>query len=499
MAGTRKRVLLSCIGSNDAGALEKEREGKKRGDGTILSILAHRRFDEVWLLWNEAKTKDGTPYRDILAYLRREIHERHGLSPARIHDRMIAPRDVADHLSVFPEMKATLEKIFQEPGLNHAEVFAGISSGTPAMQISWVLFAEADMFPLKLLRSIEEGHARGGERVRDIPLGTDILPKIQQWRAYQKIFAGEEKGDLFTVEDPTNLSPDLLRVLEKADKIFIHGETGTGKEVLANTIAEALRLRNRLVPVNCGAIPRDLIESELFGHEKGAFTGADKQKPGLIEQSDKGIIFLDEINSMPLDVQVKLLRFLDNGSFRRIGGVKEQTSKARVIAASNGDIMAMIEKGEFRQDLFYRLREIELFIPPLRERRHRIGPLVREFLAEKEITRPLPASVLSILEEHPYPGNVRELRLLVMRLLHMHPDLEGLTPTRVRTQLARLSTPVGQDPVIPDVLHGKVMDLVKQLLAQLAVQQTGSQNKAAQLLGVTHPTVKKLVEGGKDR
>ncbi len=212
----------------------------------------------------------------------------------------------------------------------------------------------------------------------------------------------------------------LIRRLAPLDvTMLIQGETGTGKELAATLIHRySQRCAGRFLPVNCAALPEALLESELFGHEKGAFTGASQAKQGLVEAADKGTLFLDEINSMPMSFQVKLLRFLQDRTYMRLGGSKLRSADVRIIAAGNTDLRQEVEAGRFREDLFYRLNVMPLEIPPLRERREDIAELTYFFLRkvsriyEKNVSR-VSRKALSQLTAYDWPGNVRELENVI--------------------------------------------------------------------------------------
>jgi transcriptional regulator with GAF, ATPase, and Fis domain len=223
-------------------------------------------------------------------------------------------------------------------------------------------------------------------------------------------------------------SEAMGRVLGRADQVagtdttvMLLGETGTGKEIVAQRIHGRSRRRTRaMVTVNCAALPSELVESELFGHERGAFTGAGATRIGRFELADGSTLFLDEIGELPTRLQAKLLRVLQTGQFERLGGHRTLTTDARVLAASNRDLLQAVRAGDFRMDLFYRLNVFPIVIPPLRERPEDIPPLVRHFLrhfAEKTGKRidTVPRSTMRVLQNHGWPGNVRELRNLVER------------------------------------------------------------------------------------
>jgi transcriptional regulator with PAS, ATPase and Fis domain len=211
---------------------------------------------------------------------------------------------------------------------------------------------------------------------------------------------------------------------------LITGETGTGKEVMANAIRQMGPRQNKpFIAINCAAIQSTVLESELFGYEAGAFTGAEKRKHGLMEVADSGILFLDEISSMPLEMQPKLLRAIEEQTFRRVGGTTELKVDVQIIAASNRDLPAMVAENNFRSDLYYRLRVVDLHLPPLRERKDDIPDLVGFFIRQNNgrmganITGVTPRA-LHALVEHPWPGNVRELRNVIERAMLFCDDAE---------------------------------------------------------------------------
>jgi two-component system, NtrC family, response regulator AtoC len=255
------------------------------------------------------------------------------------------------------------------------------------------------------------------------------------------------QGDLDWVVGDTpamrQVYDEAMRAAQVCASVLITGETGTGKEVLAQAIRKAgPRANQPFVPINCAALPDTMIESELFGHEAGAFTGATKRKPGLIEVADAGILFLDEISSTKQDMQAKMLRVLDEQRFRRIGGVTEINVDVQVLAASNRDLPAMIREGAFREDLYYRLKVVDLHLPPLRQRLADIPALVGTFVRQinlrtgNQIAGISPRAV-DALKAHPWPGNIRELRHTIERAMlfcdediidvgHLPPELRAL-------------------------------------------------------------------------
>jgi DNA-binding NtrC family response regulator len=217
----------------------------------------------------------------------------------------------------------------------------------------------------------------------------------------------------------------IAQVAPTGSTVLIQGETGTGKELVARAIHERSARRERpLIKVNCAALPRDLVESELFGHEKGAFTGATQQRRGRFELADGGTLFLDEAGELPLETQAKLLRVLQEREFERVGGARSLTTDVRVIAATNRDLQARVADGGFRADLYYRLNVFPIIVPPLRERRDDIPGLVKHFAAKaaRKLGRALDSVSPAFIERasgHDWPGNIRELENFVERAIIM--------------------------------------------------------------------------------
>jgi two-component system NtrC family response regulator len=294
-------------------------------------------------------------------------------------------------------------------------------------------------------------------------------------------------------------SPEMLRVLRDIEKIaptdvtvLLLGESGTGKELLARAIHKMSgRVRAPFVPINCAAIPETLLESELFGHERGAFTGAVKQNIGRIEGADHGTLFLDEIGDVPLLMQVKLLRFLQDQIVERIGGRKPVQVDVRIVCATNQDLDRLMAEGRFREDLYYRLNEVAVRVPPLRER---LGDVVvlsscflRRFAAEYgRPVRGFTSAALAMIKDHPWPGNVRELENRVKRAVVM---ADG--PLLSATDLG-LSAP-GEEPQSLGIRAARAR--AEREVLQLALAQAGSNlSKAAKLLGISRPTLYDLMQ-----
>jgi Nif-specific regulatory protein len=274
--------------------------------------------------------------------------------------------------------------------------------------------------------------------------------------------------------------------------VLVRGESGTGKELIARAIHyTSPRKDNTFVAVNCAALSENLLESELFGHEKGAFTGADRQRVGRFEQADGGTLFIDEVGDIPLSTQVKLLRVLQEREFERVGGNKTIKVDVRVIAATSKDLEEMVENDEFREDLFYRLNVISIRIPPLRERRSDISPLISHFISryavenDKEIEG-VSKEAMDVLMKHDYPGNVRELENAIERAVVMaRGTLITAEDLPVHIRSTRSESESSYSNIEGRSLPEMVENLERHLIADALEESDGNQSKAAELLGIS--------------
>jgi DNA-binding NtrC family response regulator len=344
----------------------------------------------------------------------------------------------------------------------------------------------------RLRAMIEAGRAAAGGHELPRPAGEPEPP------------AAPQRSEAASRIDIISIHPKMCRVLEIAGKIaatdstvLIQGESGTGKELVARWVHErSRRASGPFVEINCGALPENLLESQLFGHEKGSFTGAVHRQLGLFEVADSGTIFLDEIGEMGLDMQVKLLRVLQSREFRRIGGSHVVKVDVRVIAATNRELKAEVEKGRFRTDLFYRLNVIALDLPPLRERREEIPHLVEAFCARFAAERGLPRKTfapagIEALQKLRWDGNVRELENAVERLILL-----------ARGDVVEVGDIEEHLEKTPDVALDcgfaltLTLDEVKRLhVGRVLAQNGGNKMKTARVLGVNVKTLYNLLRG----
>lgn len=315
----------------------------------------------------------------------------------------------------------------------------------------------------------------------------------------------------------------LARLMQTDLTVMISGESGTGKELVARALHDYGRRRNGpFVPINMAAIPRELIESELFGHEKGAFTGASQRATGRFEQAEGGTLFLDEIGDMPMEAQTRLLRVLQQGEYTTVGGRTAIKTDVRIVAATNRDLRQLINQGLFREDLYFRLNVVPIRLPPLRERAEDIPDLIRHFLAKGEDEGLPPKSIdadgMEILKRYRWPGNVRELENLVRRLAALYTE-ETIGANILEAELAEpdfgrpseqapVDEPLGSsvertlnrlfanhgDDLPPPGLYDRILrDVEKPLFSMSLAATRGNQIKAAHLLGINRNTLRKKI------
>jgi len=304
---------------------------------------------------------------------------------------------------------------------------------------------------------------------------TDVLSKVEAQQHFPKII-GQDRN----IRGVFN---QILRVAPTDSTVLISGDSGTGKELVATSIYE--HRDKPFIKLNCVAIPEGLLESELFGHEKGAFTGANGKKLGKFEMANGGTIFLDEIADMPLTTQAKILRALQEKEFERVGGTDSIKVDVRFIAATNKDITRMVKEGEFREDLYYRLNVISIYLPPLRERKRDIPLLVDHFLKNAPKPAQVSSGALELLMAYSWPGNVRELQNTIERAAVMSDGL--IQPSHVPPHIVG---DLESQMVMPSLSEGvslnvRLREIEKGMMIQALRKTRGVQARAAELLGLT--------------
>ena len=331
---------------------------------------------------------------------------------------------------------------------------------------------------------------------------------IKERDELKKILEEKEIPDHIICE--SGLMKKVLLIISQAVKInenptiLLTGESGVGKEVVARYAHSiSKRKNNRFIAVNCSAIPAELMESELFGYEKGAFTGANKRKIGIFEAANKGTVFLDEIGDMPLNLQGKLLRVLQEKKITRVGGYDEIPVDVMIIAATNKNLENLVKEGKFREDLYYRLNVLPVHIPPLRERKEDIIPLANYFMEKltgKKDQQFFTKAVEKFLIEYPFPGNVRELKNAIERAYILAFGKLPITMEHIEFLSKSQKTPLKDNFILPD--EGiSLEELEKSLIRQALEKANGNKSKAAKLLGLTRSKFRtrlKLLKSDRD-
>ncbi len=386
------------------------------------------------------------------------------------------------------------------PGMDGLELLAWCSTNTPGMPVIIITAhgtVDSAVEALKLgaydyiTKPFEQGELKM------------VIEKALRREEASRGALHEDEAGRFAIIGRTPSMKQVYGLIEKvADSpttVLISGESGTGKELVARALHDSSRRRNEpFVQVNCGAIPENLFESELFGYEKGAFTGAVSSKPGRFELADGGTLFLDEVGELPLDLQVKLLRVLQDGTFERVGGVRSIQADVRVVAATNRDLLREVKRGAFREDLFYRLNVIPIRLPPLRDRTEDIPLLVEHFLRKfnsrlgKDV-QSVSAEAMAALMSHRWPGNIRELENLMERSV-----LLAETDTLGNRDLPGLGAdPFGDAEEAEDIEELGLKDYVRVYTARLErariqralEQEDGNVTRASKRLGISRKSL----------
>jgi DNA-binding NtrC family response regulator len=395
------------------------------------------------------------------------------------------------------------------PGIDGYEVFEVLSTQPTTAAIPFVfLSARAER------EDIRRGMALGADDYLTKPFTrTDLLDAIVVRLKRRRVETksgqglGERRSGQSDRPPPPEqqrivvVDPQMVEVLAQVDRfarspmaVLVLGETGVGKEVIAEEIHVRSARKGRFVPVNCAALTETLLESELFGHEKGAFTGAVRAQEGLFEAAEGGTLFLDEIGELPLSTQVKLLRVLEDKKVMRVGGRTARAIDVRFVSATHRDIEHEVERGAFRQDLYFRLSGITMSVPPLRARPQDIAPLVDRFVAAscRAVHRtPSPrvsAEALTILLRYGWPGNIRELRNVVERAVLLC-EGDQLLPVHLPQKLSSLPPPASRGVDPRSRLLQEMEQVERQRVIDALAQCGGNQTQAAEVLGISRRTL----------
>ena len=472
-----KKILVSWVGRTDIRAIA---ECEIVGLGPIAQAVDTQTFDEIVLI-------SDYPEQEVTAFLG-WLAKRTSVRITRQVARLTSPTNFAE---IYEVAVSTISETLTLSGKDNLLTFH-LSPGTPAMAAVWILLAKT-RFPATLIQSSKDH----GVVVADIPfdISAEFIPRTSDDRLQRQVAALPPEAPEFN--DIIHRSPQMQRLIAKARlaaprdvPVLIEGESGTGKELFARAIhCSSLRNDRPFVAVNCGAIPSELVESEFFGHKKGAFTGAATDRTGYFEAADGGTLFLDEIGELPLSAQVKILRVLQEREVMRLGDARPVKVDVRIVAATNRSLVQEVAARRFRQDLFYRLAVAVLYIPPLRERQGDIGLLVDHFLSgETGEQKKISAGARNLLLHHPWPGNVRELLNTLRRADVWNPgdtiqaeDIrEAMFPVDLQPSEHVLNRNMGEDFNIQEV-----MGEVARHYLQRGMNECGAnKSKAAKLLGL---------------
>jgi len=464
------------------------------GLGPVGQAVEARSYAEVVLLNNWEKSKS----ENYVLWLK----ERTSSQITIKHIQLSGPTNFGE---IHQAATAVISEKIQEQGPNAGLVFH-LSPGTPAMAAVWILLAKT-RFPAELIESSREHGVRAAAVPFDISADfiPDLLRKPDQ--ALERLAAGLP-ADAPEFDDIIHRSEVMQRVVLKTRRIaprsisvLIEGESGTGKELFARAIHDASPRREKpFVAINCGAIPTELVESELFGHEKGSFTGAATARVGHFEAAHQGTLFFDEIGELPKEMQVKLLRTLQAGEVKRIGATTPRKVDVRIIAATNRNLIEEVAAGSFREDLFYRLAVAVIRLPPLREREGDVSLLVDQFLdrINRESSnepgfrqKKISASARNLLLCHSWPGNVRELQNTLTRAAVWSLD-EELGEDDIREALlpvpasgnkgkdAIFDQPLDQGIDLPEIIKTVAVHYLERALEK----NNGNKTKTAETLGL---------------
>ena len=464
--------------------------------GPVMRLLEQKesrdQYDAAWVLTTPEHARGAKT-------LAADMHVR--IADVTVH--VLDVTDPSDYAPLFAAVAPLAAKIPKD-----AEVTVVLSAGTPQAQTLWVLMVKSGMLPARMLQVIPPAFVPRPhpKALREVTLDVPGLPEIRALREeVVQLRAREDARSGLIGASPAMqaLSRRIARVATARVPVLISGETGSGKELVARAVHRASDRRDGpFLAENCGALPEGTLTSELFGHERGAFTGAVERRKGLFELAHGGTLFLDELGEMGPRVQVGLLRVLEEGTLRRVGGEQEVKVDVRIVAATHRDLTKMVKDGTFREDLYYRLKGAVLEVPPLRERVSDLETLIVTFLDQIGGTRPMPTrSALRALARYTWPGNVRELRAEVARWVVFcdeRVDVEDLSPEIRECVEAATSASSSERPHRPRevrTLAEHVHAVERAVIDETLARNAGNLAKSARELGIDRNTLKRKIRG----
>ncbi len=479
-----KKILFSWIGHADLNGSKAEELS-----GPLVSVLASEHYDVLFMVYNQ-------PESELSNFIAR-IQETYPCEIQCKTKHLSSPIHFGDIYTAFDSVMQEAKEKFP-----NSEFTIQLSSGTPAMSAVSILLGKSKYFSRFVQSSREQGVQEA-----DIPfdIAADFLPSLaeQNDSKLKGLIAGMSP-DTAAFKDIITQNPQMEKLKQQAAvvaqrdlPVLIYGETGTGKELFAKAIHNTSpRSHKALVSLNCGAIPKDLIDTTLFGHAKGAFTGATHDTAGYFEQADGGTLFLDEFGELPLESQVRLLRVLEDGIFKPVGSTKEIKVNVRIITATNKNLIDEIAEGRFREDLFYRVAIGVLNLPPLRDRKGDLPVLANSLMDRINLDagsqpgyehKKISVKGRNFINSHTWPGNVRELNATLLRASLWHTG-KSLSAEDIKNAVIQskpkseqiLGLNINQEFDINEIIKKVSVHYIERALAET----NGSKTKSAEILGI---------------
>jgi len=512
-----KEILFSWLGNRDIDAMQEQNTANP---GAVVTAIREGQFTEAHILvqgpprksapkTGPARKKDNLPGDHFEAW-RRWAQKQVGPSvQLQTHRTKLPPAKVTDHAAIYRQVMATIEKSLA--GRPDARPVFHLSSGTPSMHAVWMLVGKTRQPEARLVQTSDIGTPFSDAKI-PFSLSAEYTPRLdrEQSEGISRLTLGQTPqhpsfqsiiGESAAIREACQLA---ARYADTDLPILIQGESGTGKELFAKAIHEASpRNHAKLVTIHCGAIPAELIEAELFGYKKGAFTGADKYKPGLFKEANNGTVFLDEIGECSPATQTKLLRVLQEGEIRPVGATTPTKVDVRILAATNRNLAESAGRGEFREDLYWRLSAGILDLPAIRERSGDIRLLINYQLAETNKTlihgksiqaKKISAGARKILESHEWSGNFREIQNVLARAWVLSDnDIGTAAVNRALGGAPKPSGTSSSNSVLDRefsksfCIHDVIGEVSRHYLSRALRDAGNNRTKAARILGFNNP------------
>lgn len=499
-----RRALLTWSDAGIVGPSPSHQVPRPSTDrGPILRLIEHGdvQYEVAWILSIPAGE---APADALCKTLRARI--------PRVELAIADAEDPSDYARLFRMLGPVVTRAKTELLAKGIEIDVLLSAGTPQAQTLWVILVQAGLLPARMLQVIPPAFVPvpHPKAVREVRLDIEGFPEIRAMRdELERLRAASlapKSALLGESAALVDLRGKVARIAASDTSVLILGETGTGKELAAREIhAQSARAKGPFVAENCSVFAEGVLSSELFGHEAGAFTGAQKRRRGLFEQAHGGTLFLDEVGELSPRVQAALLRVLQEGTLRRVGAESSVDVDVRIVAATHRDLQGMVRQGEFREDLYYRLRGATIEMPPLRARPGDVELLVESFLSELSVKRPMQRlrvtrDAMRLLTQYAWPGNVRELRAEVMRwgvfcddVVHSNDLADEIRQTASpKASFLPSQSPAPAEPLrtLRDYVEGAERDAITTVLAA----EKNNLSRTAKVLGIDRNTLKRKMK-----